>query len=76
MILIAIVLTFYPVTLTMAMPHSLAKRVNFRDRMTDHITACPYGIPSINWTTMFLNVVTKMNLLPKNTVLKLYFYNS
>ena len=54
-----------------------SKKVNFRHRMT-HITSCRYETPAppphlTNSTTIFLNVVIRTNMLPRNTILKFTF---
>ena len=48
------------------------KKVNFRHRMT-HITACRYGTPPTNSRTIFLNIVIRTNMLPRNPILKFMF---
>ena len=51
-----------------------SKNVDFRHRMTP-ITSCRYGTPApppplTNSITIFLNVVIRTNMLPRNTILK------
>ena len=47
------------------------KTVNFRYRSNNHIVVCrSEEHPPINSTILFLNVIIKLNMLPRNRTLK------
>ena len=52
----------------------IGKTVNFRHRKNNHIAACRYGTSTDKLTIMLLNVVKRMNVLPREPYLKFYVF--